>query len=184
MFGFSRPCPRCGGSGTVVETAVHGVPGQGSVVRVKPVTVNIPAGATDGGKLRFKGKGEPGDDGGPAGDLYVVTHIKPHPYFTRDGADVVLDLPVTIAEAALGDRGHGAHARRRQGEAQGRRRAPQDGKVFRLPGKGAPEAQGQRPRRPEGQGEDRRAEGAQRRAEASCSKRFESSRDEDVRAHI
>ena len=64
--------------------------------------MNIPAGATDGGKLRFKGKGEPGVDGGPPGDLYVVTHIKPHPYFTRDGADVLLDLPVTIAEAALG----------------------------------------------------------------------------------
>ena len=70
--------------------------------KVKPVTVNVPPGVTDGGKLRFKGKGEPGEGGGPRGDLYVVTHIKPHAYFTRDGADVLIELPVSVTEAALG----------------------------------------------------------------------------------
>lgn len=65
-------------------------------------TVKIPAGAVDGGRLRFKGKGGTGENGGPAGDLLVVTKIDPHPYFTRDGANVIVRLPVTIAEAALG----------------------------------------------------------------------------------
>jgi DnaJ-class molecular chaperone len=109
-------------------------------VKVKPVTVQIPAGVTDGGKIRFKGKGEPGVSGGPAGDLYVITRIKPHPYFTRDGADVILDLPVSITEAALG-------ASLEVPTPEGRVKlkvAPgtQSGKVYKLPGKGAPKLKG------------------------------------------
>lgn len=64
--------------------------------------VKIPAGAVDGGRLRFKGKGMPGENGGAAGDLLITTKIKPHPYFTREGADVRIDVPVTVAEASLG----------------------------------------------------------------------------------
>jgi molecular chaperone DnaJ len=136
-FGFPRACPRCAGAGTIIEQPCAACRGTGSVVRLRPVTVNVPAGATDGGKLRFKGKGEPGVAGGPPGDLYVVTHIRPHPYFSRDGADVVLDLPVTIAEAALGTTvtiptpdGKKAKVKVPAGT--------QDGKVLRLKGKGAP----------------------------------------------
>ena len=109
--------------------------------RRQPVTVNVPAGATDGGKLRFKGKGEPGTDGGPVGDLYVITHIKKHPYYTRDGADVVLDLPVSIAEAALG-------TEVRVPAPDGTKvklKVPagtQDGRTFRIRGKGAPHLKG------------------------------------------
>ena len=66
------------------------------------VTVKVPAGAVDGGRLRLRGKGSTGMNGGPAGDLLVTTKIQPHPYFTRDGADVLLDVPITPAEAALG----------------------------------------------------------------------------------
>ncbi len=66
------------------------------------LTVKVPAGAVDGGRLRFHGKGGPGQNGGEAGDLLITTKIEPHPYFTRDGANVVVDVPVTIAEAALG----------------------------------------------------------------------------------
>lgn len=66
------------------------------------LTVKIPAGAVDGGRLRFKGKGGLGENGGEAGDLLVTTKITEHPYFTRDKANVVVDVPVTIAEAALG----------------------------------------------------------------------------------
>lgn len=140
MFGFSRPCPRCGGSGTIIETPCPTCRGKGKVVKTKPLTVQIPAGVTDGGKIRFKGKGEPGVNGGPAGDLYVVTRIKKHPYFTRDGADVLLDLPVTIVEAALG-------AQIEVPTVSGRVKlkvAPgtPDGKVFKLPGKGAPKLKG------------------------------------------
>ncbi len=102
MFGFARSCPTCQGQGTVIEQPCSACRGRGRVVRMKPVTVNVPAGATDGGKLRFKGQGESGDAGGPSGDLYVVTRIKAHPYFTRDAADVLLELPVSVSEAALG----------------------------------------------------------------------------------
>ena len=64
--------------------------------------VKVPAGAVDGGRLRFRGKGAPGESGGEAGDLLVTTRIQDHPYFKRDGADVLIDVPVNVAEAALG----------------------------------------------------------------------------------
>jgi molecular chaperone DnaJ len=140
LFSVSRTCPRCGGTGTIVENACTTCRGKGRVVKVKPVTVQIPAGVTDGGKIRFKGKGEPGVSGGPSGDLYVITRIKPHPYFARDGADVILDLPVSITEAALG-------ASLEVPTPEGRVKlkvAPgtQSGKVYKLPGKGAPKLKG------------------------------------------
>ena len=141
MFGFSRACPRCSGSGKVIEQPCSACRGVGSVKRRVPVAVNVPAGATDGGKLRFKGKGASGSQGGPAGDLYVVTRIKPHPFFARDGADVVLDLPVTIAEVALGVQvtvptPSGAKVKIKIPPGT------QDGAVFRIRGEGAPKLKG------------------------------------------
>jgi molecular chaperone DnaJ len=140
LFSVSRPCNRCGGSGKIVETPCSTCRGKGKVVKVKPVTIQIPAGVTDGGKIRFKGKGEPGVGGGPSGDLYVVTRIKPHPYYSRDGADVILDLPITITEAALG-------AQLEVPTPDGRVKikvaaGTQDGKIYKLPGKGAPRLKG------------------------------------------
>jgi len=140
LFSFSRPCPRCSGSGKIIETPCQTCVGRGQVGKCKPVTAQFPAGVTDGGKFRFMGKGESGVAGGPAGDLYVVTRIKPHPYFTRDGADVILEMPVTITEAALG-------AQLEVPTPEGRVKlkvAPgtQDGKVYKLPGKGAPRLKG------------------------------------------
>jgi len=107
----------------------------------KELTVNIPAGATDGGKLRFKGKGEPGQAGGPRGDLYVITHIRPHRFFRRAGADVTLTLPLTFSEAALGASvtvplPDGTHAKLKIPAGT------QSGKVFRMKGKGAPRLSG------------------------------------------
>ena len=75
------------------------IPGK---TEAETLTVKIPAGAVDGGRLRFKGKGGLGENGGPAGDLLVITKIDPHPYYRRDGADVIVTMPVTFAEAALG----------------------------------------------------------------------------------
>ena len=75
------------------------IPGQADK---QTLDVKIPAGAVDGGRLRLKGKGMAGANGGPAGDLLITTKIAPHPYFTRDGANVKIDVPITIAEAALG----------------------------------------------------------------------------------
>jgi molecular chaperone DnaJ len=141
MFGFSRPCPRCGGEGSVVEQLCTACRGTGHVRRSAPVTVNVPAGATDGGKLRFKGKGEPGISGGPAGDLYVITHIKRHPYYTRDGADVILDLPISISEAALGTE---VRVPTPDGAKVKLQIPPgtQNGRTFRIRGKGAPHLKG------------------------------------------
>lgn len=85
-------------SGTQKSVSVR-IPGK---AEAETLSVKVPAGAVDGGRLRFKGKGAPGENGGAAGDLLITTKIAPHPYFVRDGADVLLDVPVSIAEAALG----------------------------------------------------------------------------------
>ena len=182
LFGFSRPCPRCSGSGRIIENPCPSCKGKGTVVRLKPVTVNVPPGATDGGRLRFKGKGEPGTGGGPAGDLYVVTHVKSHPYFARDGADVVMDLPISLVEATLGTEvniptpdGQRVKLKIAEGTV--------DGKVYRIPGKGAPKLKGK------GNGDlkvkIRLAVPAKLTGEQKeLLRRFESARDEDVRAHL
>ena len=105
------------------------------------VTVTVPPGATDGGKLRFKGKGGAGANGGPAGDLYVSTRIKRHPYFSRDGADVVVDLPVSFSEAVLGTE---VRVPTPDG-GKVKLKIPagtQSGKVLRVRGKGAPQLKG------------------------------------------
>ncbi len=102
------------------------------------VTVKIPAGAVDGGRLRFKGKGGLSANGGPAGDLLITTKIEPHPYYSRDKADVVVDAPVTIAEAALG----ASIVIPAPDGTKVRVRIPagtQDGAVLTIKGKGAPD---------------------------------------------
>jgi molecular chaperone DnaJ len=141
MFGFSRPCPRCEGTGQVIEDPCTTCRGKGRVRRQKPVTVNVPAGATDGGKLRFKGKGQAGQAGGPPGDLYVVTHIRPDKVFSRDGADVLMDLPVSVSEAALGT----TITIPTPGGGKAKLKIPpgsQDATVMRLRDKGAPKLKG------------------------------------------
>jgi molecular chaperone DnaJ len=102
MFALSEPCPRCRGNGTVVEKPCRKCNGSGRERRTKRYTVKVPAGVKDGTRIRLKGKGEVGDNGGPAGDLFVVTRVEPSKLFNRRGADLVIDVPVTYAEAALG----------------------------------------------------------------------------------
>lgn len=141
MFGFARPCPRCNGTGTIIDQPCPTCRSAGQVRRRVPITVNVPAGATDGGKLRFKGKGEAGEEGGPPGDLYVVTRVKAHPYYSREGADVLMELPLSIAEAALGTEVHvpvpsGGKVKLKVPAGT------QSGKVFRVAGKGAAKLKG------------------------------------------
>src|SRR2546421_4049586 len=102
LFALSEPCPRCRGAGTVVEKPCHSCHGTGREVRTKRYTVKVPAGVKDGTRIRLKGKGEVGANGGPAGDLFVVTRVQPSKLFQRRGADLVVEVPVTYAEAALG----------------------------------------------------------------------------------
>ncbi len=96
-------CPRCGGTGEVIPTPCSLCHGRKVVEQVRDVEVNIPAGVDDGMRVRLSGEGNPGVNGGPPGDLYVAVHVLPHKIFKRSGNDVLLDLPVNFAQAALGD---------------------------------------------------------------------------------
>jgi len=101
-FAFSQTCSTCRGRGTVTERPCSGCGGAGVRRERRNVTVKIPPGISDGGRVRVRGRGEAGSGGGAAGDLYVRVQVKPHPFFGRKGQDLTLTLPVTFSEAALG----------------------------------------------------------------------------------
>ena len=102
LFALSQPCPRCRGIGAIVEKPCTTCRGTGHERVTKRYGVKIPAGAKDGTKVRLKGKGEPGANGGPAGDLFVVVSVVPSPLYERRDADLVLEVPITYPEATLG----------------------------------------------------------------------------------
>ncbi|HEU5151720.1 MAG TPA: molecular chaperone DnaJ [Iamia sp.] len=101
-FSFSSPCPRCGGRGSVIEDPCPTCAGSGVERRPREVQVRIPAGVTDGTRIRVQGRGAPGRDGGSAGDLYVVCRVTPHELFRVKGSNLTLTVPITFPEAALG----------------------------------------------------------------------------------
>jgi molecular chaperone DnaJ len=102
FFSFSSPCRECGGRGSVIETPCPTCRGTGVTRRARQVKVRIPAGVEDGQRIRLKGRGGAGRNGGPAGDLYVVVHVDRHELFGRRGRDLTITVPITFAEAALG----------------------------------------------------------------------------------
>jgi molecular chaperone DnaJ len=102
MFALSQPCRRCRGNGVIVEKPCKNCRGSGRERVTKRYAVKIPAGAKSGTRIRLKGKGEPGANGGPAGDLHVVVRVDASPIYERRGADLLLDVPITYPEAALG----------------------------------------------------------------------------------
>lgn len=102
-FGFSAPCSTCGGDGEVVEDPCGTCNGTGTVHRTRSITVRIPAGVTDGQKVRLAGQGEAGPNGRPAGDLFVTVSVRPDKVFTRKGDDLQVTVPVSFAELALGE---------------------------------------------------------------------------------
>jgi molecular chaperone DnaJ len=141
MFSFAQPCGRCGGAGSVVETPCRTCSGRGSVVTPRRIQVRIPAGVRDGAVVRVAGRGQPGRDGGPAGDVLVRVRVADHPLFGRKGDDVTLELPLTFAEAALGTTivvpTPGGESRRIRIPA-----GTQPGKVLRIREQGAPRTRG------------------------------------------
>lgn len=98
----ARTCPTCHGEGRTISSPCKVCNGQGAVRTVKTINVNIPEGSEEGLNLRFTGSGEAGQKGGPAGDLYVVLHVKAHKFFEREGNDVYCEIPITFVQAALG----------------------------------------------------------------------------------
>jgi len=102
LFSFSSPCRRCGGVGTVIEDPCQTCRGSGVEKRPREVQARIPAGVSDGQTMRLKGRGAPGRNGGPAGDLLVQIHVAPHALFGRNGNDLTTRVAVSFVEAALG----------------------------------------------------------------------------------
>jgi len=142
LFGLSRPCPRCRGNGTIIEHPCPKCHGSGRERRTKRYTVKIPPGVKDGTRIRLKGKGEPGIAGGPAGDLQVITRVAPSERYTRRGdADLVVEVPVTYSEAALGS---SVEVPTPYGERLSVKVAPgsETGKLLKIKGQGAPRLKG------------------------------------------
>ncbi|MPZ54220.1 MAG: molecular chaperone DnaJ [Acidimicrobiia bacterium] len=102
MFSFAQPCPQCGGSGQLIENRCTVCHGSGVEVRTRKINVKIPSGIKDGGVIRIPGKGSPGTNGGPAGDLQVKVNVSAHDLFGRKGNNLTLTVPLSISEAVLG----------------------------------------------------------------------------------
>jgi len=143
FFSVTQPCPDCGGEGEKVDQPCPDCRGTGYKREEKNLEVNIPAGVDSGDRIRLAGEGEPGEQGGPRGDLFVEVRLKPHPIFERDGDDLRCEVPISITQAALGDQ---ITVPTLEGEAKMKVPAgTQSDKTFRLRGKGI---QGVRSNRP------------------------------------
>ena len=137
---FMRACPRCGGAGQISSRPCPTCQGSGERVVTEKLTVHIPAGVDNGSRVRVAGKGSPGHDGAPPGDLYIRVKVRPHPILERREHDLYMDLPVTVGEAMLG-----ASIEVPTLDGPVRVRVParsQAGRQLRVRGKGAPRLKG------------------------------------------
>ncbi|MEX2622094.1 MAG: molecular chaperone DnaJ [Egibacteraceae bacterium] len=142
LFSFSEPCPTCAGRGTQIPDPCPTCGGTGAEQRVRTIRARIPAGVRDGARIRLKGKGEAGLNGGPSGDLYVRVHVDEDALFGRSGDQLTLRVPITFSEAALGTR-----LRVPTLDDPVTLKIPagtESGRTFRVKGRGAPRAGGGR----------------------------------------
>ncbi len=140
FFTITRTCPACQGAGQIVKERCTECRGQGRVEKERIIELRIPPGVDTGTRLRVQGEGEPGPNGGPTGDLYVVLDVKEHPYFERRGADLYCTIPISITQASLGVElqvpGLGSEEKLKIPEGT------QSGAVFRVRGKGLADPHG------------------------------------------
>jgi molecular chaperone DnaJ len=140
FFTITRTCPACQGAGQIVKERCQECRGQGRLEREKTIELRIPPGVDTGTRLRVAGEGEPGPNGGPAGDLYVVLEVKEHPFFERRGADLYCTIPLSIAQATLGTELQvpGLNGEEKLKIPEG----TQSGAVFRIKGRGLADPRG------------------------------------------
>lgn len=140
LFSIAKTCGQCQGQGTVLKDPCRTCGGGGAVRSQQSLSVRIPAGVDTGSRLKLRGEGEAGQNGGPAGDLYVVLHVREHPLFTREGNDVLCEVPIGFTQAALG-----ADIEVPTPHGKMKVKVPagtQSGNIFRLKGKGVPDVRG------------------------------------------
>ena len=143
FFSVQQACPECHGTGKLIPDKCATCHGAGQVKKQKTLSVKIPQGVDQDDRIRLAGEGEPGQNGGPAGDLYVVMNIKPHAVFQRDGADLHCEMPIAFATAALGG---SIDIPTLDGTAQIKVPAEtQSGQTFRLKNKGIKPVRGHTP---------------------------------------
>ncbi|HWQ03702.1 MAG TPA: molecular chaperone DnaJ [Candidatus Nitrosotenuis sp.] len=140
FFTISRTCPNCSGIGQIISDPCPQCKGDGRVERERILDLRIPPGVDSGTRIRYTGEGEPGANGGPPGDLYVVLDVKEHPFFERRNSDLYCTIPINFAQAALG-----AEIKVPTLSGEEELRIPegtQTGSTFRLKGKGLPDPNG------------------------------------------
>ncbi|VBB45083.1 chaperone Hsp40, co-chaperone with DnaK [uncultured Desulfatiglans sp.] len=145
FFQVSSTCPNCHGQGSIITDPCPKCLGGGKQRVERRITLKIPAGVDNGSQLRLRGEGEPGENGGPPGDLFVVVHLKPHEIFSRDGTDLMAEIPISFVQAALGDQIKMPVLGKEEKEVD--LEIPdgtQPGDVLKIPGKGMPSLRNQR----------------------------------------
>ena len=140
FFTITRTCPACQGAGQVIREKCPGCRGKGRIERTRVIDVRIPPGVDSQTRIRVPGEGEPGANGGPPGDLYIVLEVNEHPFFERRGADLYCTIPINVSQAALGAEIsvpvlHGE-------ESVSIPEGTQTGAILRLKGKGLPDPHG------------------------------------------
>lgn len=140
FFSISTTCSQCRGEGSIISDPCLKCQGQGRIRKQESLSVKIPPGVDNGSRLKLRGEGEAGYGGGPAGDLYVVVHVKEHSLFVRQDNDVVIEVPISFPQAALG-----TEVEIPTLEGKVKLKVPsgtQSGRVFRLKGRGFPDLHG------------------------------------------